>query len=124
MDERRDPRILIYSNLDNVQKDIEQAAKDRKDEIRSQMEQEKKSLKDGVKDLKQEAKDSYKEYKEYKKDSNDPAAGHKISAAKDVSKAIEKGIENDYQDTVDRMERDAEHRMNSIDNMLKDQQED
>lgn len=120
MNESRDPRILIYSNLDNVQKDIEQAAQERKNEIKGEMKDQKKSLKDGVKDLKQEVKDNFKEYKEYKKESGDPLADQKISTAKEASKVVEKGIDHDHKTSLDRIDREAEHRMNSIDNMLKD----
>jgi len=120
MNEKRDPRILIYSNLDNVQKDIEDAAKDRRDEIKNEIKDQKKSLKDGVKDLKQEVKDNFNDYREYKKNSGDPLADQKISTAKEASKVIEKGIDNDHQASLDRIDREAEHRLNSIDNMLQD----
>ena len=123
MDNKNDPRILIYSNLDNVQKDLEDTAKDRISEIKNEAKEQKDSLKSGVKDLKQEAKDSYNEYKEYKKDSGDPLASEKISTAKEAHKVVEKGIENDYQQTVDQIDREAEHRINSINNMLDDSKE-
>jgi len=118
MEEQRDPRIQIYANLDHVQSDLEKAADERKKEIKQEAKDQISSLKDGVKDLKGEAKDSYKDYKDMKKESDDPLAKEKISTAKEASKVVEKGIEQDYEETKAKIERDAEHRINSIDNML------
>ncbi|MDU1904341.1 MAG: hypothetical protein E6772_06100 [Dysgonomonas sp.] len=123
MEENRDPRIQIYANLDNVQNEIEKAAKDRKSEIKQEAKDQINSLKDEVKDLKDEAKESFKNYKEMKKDSDDPLAKEKISTAKEASKVIEKGIDNDYEQTKNRIEKEAEFRLNSIDNMLEENDE-
>lgn len=120
MEESRDPRIQIYANLDNVQNDIEKAAKDRIDEIKNEAKEEKKSVKDGVKDLKQTAKDSYKEYKDFKKDSGDPLADEKISTAKEATRVVQKGIDHDHEQTKNQIDYHAEERINSIKNMLDD----
>jgi len=120
MELNQDPRIQIDANLDDVQKDIENAAKERKDEIKNQADEDMKSVKNEMKDLKQEAKDSYKEYKERMKDSDDPYSKEKISAAKEAHKIINKDIEADYQQTKDQIEKDVDYRVNSIDNMFDD----
>jgi len=120
MENSKDPRIQIYTNLDNVQDDIEKAADERKREIKQEAKDQIDSMKDGVKDLKQEAKDSFKSYKEYKKDSDDPVADEKISTAKEATKVVQKNIENDYEETKKKIEDEADMRINSIDNMLDD----
>lgn len=122
MDESRDPRIQIYANLDDVQKEIEQAAKERKDEIRSEAKEYQKSVRAEMKDLIKETKDCFRQYQDYKKSTDDPIASEKISTAKEASKVVEKGIKNDYEETKDRIDREAEHRINSIDNMFGDSQ--
>lgn len=118
MENNNDPRVHIYANLDNVQDDLEKAAKERKDEIKQEAKDEINSLKDGVRDLKNEAKDSYKDYKDMKNDSDDPLAKEKISTAKEASKVVEKGIEHDYNQTKAQIEEEADRRINSIDQML------
>lgn len=123
MENSRDPRIQIHADLNEVQKEIEKAAEDRKDEIKQEMKDHKKTLKDEAKDLKQEAKDNYKDYKEYKKDSNDPVADEKIATAKKASKVVTKSIDLDYQDTKDQIDMEADERMESIDRMFDDSQE-
>ena len=123
MENSRDPRIQIHADLNDVQKDIEKAAEDRKDEIKQEMKDHKKTLKDEAKDLKQEAKDNYKDYKEYKKDSNDPVTDEKIATAKKASKVVTKSIDLDYQDTKDQIDMEADERIESIDRMFDDSQE-
>jgi len=120
MENNNDPRIQIYANLDNVQDEIEKSAKDRKDEIKQAAKDHIDDIKDGMKNLKQEAKDSFEDYKQKKKDSDDPLAKEKIATAKEATKVVHKNIENDYEETKDKIEREAEHRINSIDNMLND----
>lgn len=120
MEDKRDPRFQIHADLDQVQKDIEKAADDRKSEIKQEIKDQKKSLKEEAKDLKQEAKDSYKEYKDYKKESDDPLADEKIATAKKASKVVTKGIDIDYNDSKDMLDKEAERRMESIDMMLSD----
>lgn len=123
MEDKRDPRFQIHADLDQVQKDIEKAADDRKSEIKQEIKDQKKSLKEEAKDLKQEAKDNYKEYKDYKKESEDPLADEKIATAKKASKVVTKGIDLDYNDSKDMLEKEAEKRMESIDMMLSDSDE-
>ncbi|MCD7900324.1 MAG: hypothetical protein LUH22_10765 [Bacteroides sp.] len=120
MEESKDPRIQIHANLEDVQKEIEQAAKDRKSEIDEEMKDQKKALKNEMKDLKDEAKSGYEEYKTYKKDSEDPAASEKVSTAKEASKVIKKNIEVDYEESKEQLDRDADMRKESIDRMLDD----
>jgi len=124
METNKDPRLQIYANLDNVQDDIEKAAKERKDEIRDEAQRQIDSLKQGVDDLKQEAKNSFEHYKGRKKDSDDPIADEKISIAKEASKVVEKNIEDDYRQTKDQIEEDVDRRLKSIDNMLEDSNDD
>lgn len=123
MEDSRDPRIQIYANLDNVQNDVENAADSRKVQIKKEAEGDINDIKGQMKDLKQVADDHFKEYKERKKNSDDPRADEKISAAKDITKAIKKEIEVDYEDTKDRIEKDRDHRLDSIDNMLNESDE-
>ncbi len=123
MEKNHDPRFHIYANLDEVQQEIEKAAKDRKSEIKDEIRDQKKSLKDEMKDLKSEADDSYKDYKNYKDDSDDPVASEKISTAKEASKVIKKSIELDYEDSIDMVDREGDRRMDSIDRMLDDSDE-
>lgn len=123
MEKNHDPRFHIHANLDEVQQDIEKAAKDRKSEIKDEIKDQKKSLKDEMKDLKSEADDSYKDYKNYKDDSDDPVASEKISTAKEASKVIKKSIELDYEDSIDMVDREGDKRMDSIDRMLDDSDE-
>ena len=123
MDNSKDPRVQIHADLNEVQKEIEKAAEDRKDEIKQEIKDHKKTLKEEAKDLKQEAKDDYMDYKEYKKDSNDPVADEKIATAKKASKVVTKSIDIDYQDTKDQIDAEAEDRIESIDRMFDDSQE-
>jgi len=118
MDNIQDPRIQIPTNLDEVQKEIEQAVDDRKKEIKQEMKDQRDSLKEEVKDLKQEAKDQYKDYKDYKKDSDDPVAKEKVAIKKEVSSVVTKNIEQDYSETMDRLDREEEERIASLDRML------
>jgi len=124
MDSKQDPRIQIYANLDDVQKDIEQAAKDRKDQIKSQAKDDKKAIKDERKDLQQGVKDDYKEYKDKIKDRDDPYSKEKSNIAKEAHNIMKKDIEADYNETIDRIDMDADERINSIDNMLADDKDD
>jgi len=117
MDENRDPRIQIYANLDNVQKEIDSAAKDRIKEIRNEADDDIKSLKKEAKDLKHEAKNQFEEYKKRMENSDDPDAKEKISMAKDASKMVERDIEDDYQQTRVDIENEVDMRINSIDDM-------
>jgi len=123
MEKNHDPRFHIHANLDEVQQEIEKAAKDRKSEIKDEIKDQKKSLKDEMKDLKSEADGSYKDYKNYKDDSDDPVASEKISTAKEASKVIKKSIELDYEDSIDMVDREGDKRMDSIDRMLDDSDE-
>lgn len=124
MNSNQDPRVQIYTNLDDVQNEIEKSAKERKDEIKDQMKEDAKALKDEMKDLKSELKDSYKEMKQELKDSDDPNAKEKIEIAKQTRKIIENNIEADYQESKESVERHAQERMESIDNMLDNEKDD
>lgn len=118
MDNFRDPRMQIPTNLKQVQDEMEQAIDDRKKEIRQEMKDQTQSLKDEAKDLKQIAEDKYKDYKEQKKDSGDPLADEKIATAKKATQVVTKDIDLDYKDTKDRIEQEAEGRMESLDRMM------
>lgn len=124
MNPNQDPRIQIYTNLDDVQKDIEQSAKDRKDEIKSQLKDDKKALKDEMKELKDEVKENFNEIKQEIKDSDDPNSREKINIAKNTRKIVENNIEADYNQSIDELERHADKRMDSIDHMLDDSKDD
>lgn len=69
------------------------------------------------------SKDSFNEYKNEKKDSDDPIAKEKISAAREINKVVEKQIEEDYQQTVNEIENDASKRIESINKMLQDDED-
>lgn len=77
-------------------KNTEIAGKDVKKEIKNEQKQEKK----GIKELQKDIKDGYKDYEHRAKDSNDPLANEKISAAKEESKElrddIKKAVNKDY----------------------------
>lgn len=120
MDNIRDPRIQIPTNLNEVQKEMEQAVSDREKEIKQEMADHKKSLKEEVKGLKQEVDNRYTDYKDYKKDSGDPVSDEKVSTAKEASKVMKKNIELDYEETIDRIEEEGNRRLESLDNMMKD----
>ncbi|GEM_PF-1760206 len=123
MDSKRDPRVQIYTNLDDVQKEMEDSAKDRKDEIKSQLKDDKKALKEEMKELKDEVKENFKDIKQEIKDSDEPNSREKINIAKNTRKIIENNIEADYNESIDELERHADKRLSSIDSMLDDSED-
>lgn len=120
MENLKDPRMQIPADLNHVQKNIEDAADNRKKEIKDETKQELSTLKNEMKDLKNTSKECYKRFKDEMKDSNDPAKNEKISAAKAMSKVTEKNIQTDYEVTKHSIEDTKDNRLNSIDNMMSD----
>lgn len=121
MENKQDPRIQIYADLNKVQQEIDDAAKERIKEIKKEVKEDTKAIKNEMKGLKKEAKESLENYKECLENSNDPTAKEKVSTAEEVHKVIEKNIDIDYQQTKDQLTREKDYRISSIENMLDDE---
>lgn len=118
MENTKDPRIQIPTDLETVQQEIEKAAKERRDQIRNEAKDELKSVKEEAKELKDDVDNNFKGFKGGMKDSELPYSREVVSTAKEASKVIKKGIDADLEESQDRINFDRDQRINSIDNML------